>query len=964
MIPIHTYAQFNFECDVDTVSPPSALLSGCDKIKLSTNEILELPEITIKLAFHFRENDNGENFTCDPNDPIVDQNSLLYAPTFVYWILYEMNRVMDHALILNGDYDENMKINFVLIDSTECPGHPGIFLYDYGEVIPDIPNALDITFTKLTRHGGYPFWGSSCTGCEISYHNVLYNYLYGSSYNRNNWWDVARSILHEFGHSTSLDHSFYCGNPCNGVDIDADAECGGHCVPFPNGDGNYDCWGNYSQDTLVMSYGLNLNFTECEFQHMWNYILNNPEPYQIFNICEETPGSEIIYDLHDYVVWDHKKVFNKDVRIKDGTTIEIQCDVLMGTRKSIIVEKGAKLIVNGGHITNLCDSLWWGIQVYGGNPDYAVKIINGSVIENTYHPAVSMFNDEVGYLLGNGNAHVLINNSTFINCKRMLAMGAYKPSYNKTVVKNTTQNGGKWGITNWNCYSVEIKNNTFNNVINECIVTIDGQFIIEGNTFHSGKSDILFFETTPGLSSIIKNNQFNGIKTGIRFSGTTYGNHRIYDNTFTGFYGLCIDGHNNYTINNNDIEAVYGGYFVDNGNFPNNVYLNDLDGNYIGLLPSGENGQFLFYQNCYNTSYADNYIVGSVAPIQGTPFDYSPADNCFTHGGNPNALTYDMTGDPDPFIYIEPNDLQVNCLDAVKAHPNITRIPRGNGTIPCSEVGATNDSINITDPCNPVKTYSGIQLARNWLNNAITQVQNNSNLTTAQKQKRIAHYEACLKRARWLWIELKLKDGKYDEVRDTMQKYNTDDARLAYYGTYIYENKLDSAEQYLNSLSTPSTKLSDFITIQMINLDRLRDSLNYDASPAELNTIETIAMKRHPYAGYAKALYYALTGIVLKTDLPTSITTNPSSPQRKDWVAKRPQVAVYPNPFNNHLLIEIENIEDAVLIITDNNGRIIVDRKGGKKMQFNTSSWSTGVYFLVIKSGTELIQQRKLILIH
>jgi hypothetical protein len=184
-------------------------------------------------------------------------------------------------------------------------------------------------------------------------------------------------------------------------------------------------------------------------------------------------------------------------------------------------------------------------------------------------------------LLGDGNAQVLLDNSTFKNCKSMLAMGSRNPSFNRTKVNDCTHNQGKWSVTNWNCLGVEITNNTFNNVSDECIVTSSGQLKIEGNEFHSGLADVLFANVLPGFGSNLSFNEFYGNNTGVRSLGSSLGQHLIEKNQFlAGEFDVFMDGDNNYIIRNNDITADYGIVSVDNGLSSNEISYNDVNGSY------------------------------------------------------------------------------------------------------------------------------------------------------------------------------------------------------------------------------------------------------------------------------------------------------------------------------------------------------------------------------------------------
>jgi hypothetical protein len=276
----------------------------------------------------------------------------------------------------------------------------------------------------------------------------------------------------------------------------------------------------------------------------------------------------------DFDTW-----IDRDIISEDGATLIVEEKLSMADKAKIIVKANGKLIVDGGIITS-CGNKWEGIQVYGGLSGYDIEIINNSTIENTSKAAVSMFATG-GWLLGDGNAQVLLDNSTFKNCKSMLAMGSRNPSFNRTKVNDCTHNQGKWSVTNWNCLGVEITNNTFNNVSDECIVTSSGQLKIEGNEFHSGLADVLFANVLPGFGSNLSFNEFYGNNTGVRSLGSSLGQHLIEKNQFlAGEFDVFMDGDNNYIIRNNDITADYGIVSVDNGLSSNEISYNDVNGSY------------------------------------------------------------------------------------------------------------------------------------------------------------------------------------------------------------------------------------------------------------------------------------------------------------------------------------------------------------------------------------------------
>lgn len=86
--------------------------------------------------------------------------------------------------------------------------------------------------------------------------------------------------------------------------------------------------------------------------------------------------------------WDNKRL-TSDVRIYNGGTLIIEGKVAMPEGSKIIVERGAELIIDGGTLTNACDGLWKGIELWGTSyqpqtQPYqgVVRVINGGTIEN------------------------------------------------------------------------------------------------------------------------------------------------------------------------------------------------------------------------------------------------------------------------------------------------------------------------------------------------------------------------------------------------------------------------------------------------------------------------------------------------------------------------------------------------------------------------------------------------------
>lgn len=656
-----------------------------------------------------------------------------------------------------------------------------------------------------------------------------------------------------------------------------------------------------------------------------------------------------------------------DLIIKQGVTFTVTSEMFFSEESRIIVEENARLIVDGGLLTNGCGSTWKGIKVYGGNSDFDVKFTNGATIENTSQAAVSMFAPEPWPQITNwGNGILQADNSTFNNTKRIVEFMSWSPLPNPSYIRDCVQNGGKWSITNWNCQGIDIRDNVFNDITNECIVTETGQFEIVGNEFNSGQSDILFNNVSAGISTLVESNQFNGSNTGYNARGTTFAQNRIWNNNFqTGFNDVMNDGHNQYDLWRNNITATFGAATFDGGGGIADVHNNDFSGNLAGALPIGNNEDYNFFENCYTTTFVDNHIDGQISAVihGGSPF--SPAHNCFTHSGNQSSSIQDLGGSPDPFTYLEVTDEPVDCENAILADPAINRIIDGNKDYPeCgSNLGGDTTNWSYCWPKRWIK--DDVWHAYNWLKDKLNEIDNDPNLTDQQKEWFKKIYLRCFWRVRGYLFEIYLQEGKYNDARDLYAEETDDDAKVYIYSSFIMENDLNGARSYLNSINTAeSEQLADFVIIQNINLDRLPYGPFYEASTAELNTVLTIAHKSHPYSAYAKSLYYVLTGEVLSSEIP-EILRDEIQPRSISKNTSTQELKVYPNPFSDVLNIEVNGYEKVKISVTDFFGRIVYSNYSDQSIiSIPTENRNQGIYLITIKSEGEIILTDKILLVH
>jgi len=71
-------------------------------------------------------------------------------------------------------------------------------------------------------------------------------------------------------------------------------------------------------------------------------------------------------------------------------------------------------------------------------------------------------------------------------------------------------------------------------------------------------------------------------------------------------------------------------------------------------------------------------------------------------------------------------------------------------------------------------------------------------------------------------------------------------------------------------------------------------------------------------------------------------------------------VSVYPNPFQDQLTIEFEKELNAVVQLTDMQGKLCLKKSvSGKQIKIQTEDLVPGVYLITVSSGNKIIYQTK-----
>jgi hypothetical protein len=342
--------------------------------------------------------------------------------------------------------------------------------------------------------------------------------------------------------------------------------------------------------------------------------------------------------IEENYVWESDWSLKGNLLIEPGKTLIIKGKVNMPPDSKIIVKRGAKLIIDGGYITNGCGYLWKGIEVWGTttqpqNPAYQgwVQVINGGTIENSsmgIYTNKPMPDDNNGWdpgytggIVQGTDAHFINNKvavqffgysytslSGFTDCEFVTNddyIGSQPPNYFAEVT-------GMNGVNFKNC---EFRNETTTPHYQRGIYSDNSYIKVEGKclsvqqpctSWDKGLFENLYYGiyATASTSSKyvdISHTDFDLNFRGLYISGITGA--KVTSNRFTidvpfisnGGYGLYLNSSTGYWVEDNDFlhegAANNGiGLIVNNsGISPNEIYRNRFTNLIQGISAQGQN---------------------------------------------------------------------------------------------------------------------------------------------------------------------------------------------------------------------------------------------------------------------------------------------------------------------------------------------------------------------------------------
>lgn len=425
-----------------------------------------VPIKTLKVAYHLFQNDDGSgNFSLNNPDHVAYLNNVEMVVNLRLANLGPLN-------IGNSPYiiDTRVRIDVVAMyehRNTSVINVPDAATQYQDYVIDDASgyglSSEDITGVEhILLAGQYGDLG--CCGGRASWFGEQGWIVLDSWYEHfmaagptSFSWTIPGHFIHEMGHAMNLDHNYLSG----GCDVcsDNDAVPGGPCPSIGMSNNYMDARADL---TPGAENGYNASnpdpgLSACQLGIVHHALEGNIANRTIWRVvredhCVRDPDAAIA--VSGTYIWNDSKKLQGDLIITSGSTLTVKCRIHMPAGAKVIVQQGARLIIDEGQFTNLCGEFWHGIEVWGtsgehqfpaDNPTYQGLLVlkNGAIIEHAREGFTNWkpgdWNSIGGVIQVQGTPNEL--GATLLNNRRSAGFMAYQnfhPGYPNILRPNTS----------------------------------------------------------------------------------------------------------------------------------------------------------------------------------------------------------------------------------------------------------------------------------------------------------------------------------------------------------------------------------------------------------------------------------------------------------------------------------------------------------------------------------------------
>ncbi len=189
---------------------------------------------------------------------------------------------------------------------------------------------------------------------------------------------AADLFVHETGHSFGLMHTWSGNDGCD------DTPNHPNCWDANSGPCKHD--GIYSNN--MMDYNNNKSaLTPCQLGIVNYNFSRDGSPQRKYlepMWCEYKKDS--IINIYTDVEWNGSKDLEGDIIIQNGGRLTIRCRVSLPAGARIIIKPRGTLVLDGAHLTNLCNQQWEGIEQWGNSKEQGSLVLySASTIDKVLH---------------------------------------------------------------------------------------------------------------------------------------------------------------------------------------------------------------------------------------------------------------------------------------------------------------------------------------------------------------------------------------------------------------------------------------------------------------------------------------------------------------------------------------------------------------------------------------------------
>jgi hypothetical protein len=724
--------------------------------------------------------------------------------------------------------------------------------------------------------------------------------------------------------------------------------------------------------------------------------------------CDETLNQPSGQQFDRYVdmdeTWDLNIRLYQNVVVKTGTTLKITCQVLMPENGTITVQRGAKLIVDGGKIirANTCTpaQFWGGIYAHGNN-SLAQADASGTV--NTNQGGVVVLTGDgmiEGAIIGVATkAHPLWDVPeyrgalvdarffTFKDCRKGVEFMKYdfvnKSKFSNVVFERTSTGSMHTGVSIWDTDGIRFDSCSFINMNQNGIRAGDASFHVRRKNYFRGSEVAILAGASAPLSSKIKvgeegatftnRNKFEKNVVGCRMTADSWVD--ILNNDFSSYdFEVALNGPMRSVVSKNVFSgSTAGTQFENTGIQTNQGICNQYNQVIVGTNIVGDNSGYFFRGEDFNTKAHDLFLEGPASNpgkirmnqggLNNARFNYFSANNTVTEQIKtstvvPNNFTQEfLYFHPDPSLDVR---LKPKCANNDNCTPqsNFKIFQTVGSDIGCPDLPSPPpDPGCVTKECLEEIRILILQKLQSMGASPTTQQTNELDLLFSERERIMdVLIDGMREQNNWIGIENLLEED--------LNPYNL----RRKVGAKIARNQYTAAQQVLQTFQQTTQDDQYFVTVQNINISRLSNPAFVLSSEQE-NTLTSIALAPSKEAGYAQTLLGITKGVVFMPKVPRlDIETDRSMPSASS--EHKSLLSVIPNPVNTLLTVQLPATlaqhVSWIQLQEMSTGKVVFMRElepGIEYFEVETSKYPSGIYLLVWRPSTEQQQQHQKIVI-